>query len=188
MGGCNAQAITGFGFDCRDVDVDGYSACERDDLHSEPYQQVFAPVSEHNNVVVATVGGVTPTLDLPFTTTGAVGGAAINAGQSGTATYDSDATYAAGSPMFGYGTAGSPLWLAPSTLTIKAFELDFADATGAITFSSMIIPGSVSNVGNTFTINYTPLPAALPLFAGGLGLLGMFARRRKQKASAIAAA
>jgi hypothetical protein len=136
----------------------------------------------------ATVGGVTPTLDLPFTTTGAVGGAAINAGQSGTATYDSDATYAAGSPMFGYGTAGSPLWLAPSTLTIKAFELDFTDATGAITFSSMIIPGSVSNVGNTFTINYTPLPAALPLFAGGLGLLGMFARRRKQKASAIAAA
>lgn len=34
----------------------------------------------------------------------------------------------------------------------------------------------------------TPLPAALPLFAGGLGLVGMFARRRKQKASAISAA
>jgi len=42
-----------------------------------------------------------------------------------------------------------------------------------------------------FTFNNvttTPLPAALPLFAGGLGLVGMFARRRKQKASAIAAA
>ena len=105
------------------------------------------------------------------------------------ATYDLDGTYAAGSPMFGYGTAGSPSWPAPSTLTITAFEFDFTDpATGTTTFSSMIIPGSLSNIGNTFTINYTPLPAALPLFAGGLGLLGMFARRRKQKASAIAAA
>jgi hypothetical protein len=136
----------------------------------------------------ATVGTVTPTLDLPFTTTGLVGGGAINAGQSGTATYNSDSTYTAGTPMFGYGTAGSPLWLAPSTLTIKSFELDFTDATGATTFSSMIVPGSFSNDGNTFTITYTPLPAALPLFAGGLGLLGMFARRRKQKVSAIAAA
>jgi hypothetical protein len=29
----------------------------------------------------------------------------------------------------------------------------------------------------------TPLPAALPLFAGGLGVLGFLARRRKKKAS-----
>jgi hypothetical protein len=30
----------------------------------------------------------------------------------------------------------------------------------------------------------TPLPAALPLFAGGLGAIGLLARRRKQKREA----
>jgi hypothetical protein len=34
----------------------------------------------------------------------------------------------------------------------------------------------------------TPLPAALPLFAGGLGVMGLFARRRKRKNAAAAAA
>ena len=39
------------------------------------------------------------------------------------------------------------------------------------------------------SMSATPVPAALPLFAGGLGVIGMFARRRKQKnAAAIAAA
>lgn len=33
-------------------------------------------------------------------------------------------------------------------------------------------------------VNQTPIPAALPLFAGGLGVLGLLARRRKQKAAA----
>ena len=33
----------------------------------------------------------------------------------------------------------------------------------------------------------TPLPAALPLFAGGLGVLGFFARRRRKRAALAAA-
>jgi hypothetical protein len=33
----------------------------------------------------------------------------------------------------------------------------------------------------------TPLPAALPLFAGGLGGLGLLGWRRKRKAAALAA-
>ena len=38
------------------------------------------------------------------------------------------------------------------------------------------------------TVGATPLPAALPLFAGGLGLVGLLARRRKrQGATAVAA-
>jgi hypothetical protein len=36
--------------------------------------------------------------------------------------------------------------------------------------------------------NPTPLPAALPLFAGGLGVMGLLARRRKRKNTAALAA
>jgi hypothetical protein len=41
----------------------------------------------------------------------------------------------------------------------------------------------ISVVGNGLTA--TPLPAALPLFAGGLGLLGMFVRRKKRSGAAV---
>jgi hypothetical protein len=37
------------------------------------------------------------------------------------------------------------------------------------------------------SVGTTPLPAALPLFAGGLGMIGLLARRRKQKAATTAA-
>jgi hypothetical protein len=40
----------------------------------------------------------------------------------------------------------------------------------------------------TFTPDATPLPATLPLFATGLGALGVFGWRRKRKASAAIAA
>lgn len=36
-------------------------------------------------------------------------------------------------------------------------------------------------------IDTTPLPAALPLFAAGLGVMGLISQRRKRKASTIAA-
>jgi hypothetical protein len=40
-----------------------------------------------------------------------------------------------------------------------------------------------------FEISSTPLPAALPLFAGGLGMIGLIAGRKKRKGvAAIAAA
>jgi hypothetical protein len=39
---------------------------------------------------------------------------------------------------------------------------------------------------SNFQIAVTPLPAALPLFAGGLGLMGWLSRRRKNRAAAAA--
>jgi hypothetical protein len=52
-------------------------------------------------------------------------------------------------------------------------------APGASTLFALEAPASQISV--TGINNATPIPAALPLFAGGLGVMGWFARRRKQK-------
>ena len=60
--------------------------------------------------------------------------------------------------------------------TTGGFIFDYAndlqDASGTIT--SALAPAA------------TPLPAALPLFAGGLGMVGFLARRKKRNALAAA--
>jgi hypothetical protein len=65
-------------------------------------------------------------------------------------------------------------------------------ATGSDTlmFSSFDVPSALALDDVTVTsVSATPLPAALPLFASGLGALGLFGWRRKRKnASALAAA
>jgi hypothetical protein len=59
--------------------------------------------------------------------------------------------------------------------------------SGATTLTDVTLSG-LSNF-RSFDITATPLPAALPLFAGGLGMVGFLAGRRKRKnAAAIAAA
>jgi len=62
-----------------------------------------------------------------------------------------------------------------------------------LTSQPTFLPGFYGNFGIddlTFDspVSATPLPAALPLFAGGLGILGVLGRRRKRKAAALAAA
>jgi hypothetical protein len=58
------------------------------------------------------------------------------------------------------------------------------------TFASLgITPGTYvytwgAGADQSFTFETTPLPAALPLFAGGLGALGLFGWRRRRKAQA----
>ncbi len=54
-------------------------------------------------------------------------------------------------------------------------------APGATTFFALEAPASGISV--TGVNNATPLPAALPLFAGGLGVMGLLARRRRKAKS-----
>jgi hypothetical protein len=55
----------------------------------------------------------------------------------------------------------------------------FASGQNALEFAD--VSTSLTQAGST------PLPAALPLFAGGLGVMGLLARRRKRKFSAVTA-
>jgi hypothetical protein len=64
--------------------------------------------------------------------------------------------------------------------------------TGTPSVASDTYTTSAGNLvfGNITALNFqatvTPLPAALPLFAGGLGLMGLIADRRKRKAKVSA--
>jgi hypothetical protein len=58
--------------------------------------------------------------------------------------------------------------------------------TGAGTYSiteefTIVATGSGNTNSSIDVSSATPIPAALPLFAGGLGVLGLLARRRKRK-------
>jgi hypothetical protein len=68
----------------------------------------------------------------------------------------------------------------PATVTNNLFT-DVPTSGGLLSFTDF------SDVH--LSVNSTPLPAALPLFAGGLGVIGFLAGRRKRKnAAALAAA
>jgi probable HAF family extracellular repeat protein len=65
----------------------------------------------------------------------------------------------------------------PTNGELSAFLLTPCDTCVAVPYS-----------GINFGVSGTPLPATLPLFATGLGALGLFGWRRKRKNAAIAAA
>jgi hypothetical protein len=60
---------------------------------------------------------------------------------------------------------------------LSAAQISFTPLNGVNVYSaSGVFPGTLA----------TPLPAALPLFASGLGGLGLFGWRRKRRAQATA--
>lgn len=74
--------------------------------------------------------------------------------------------------------------------TGEIFYQPFAGFFGVDSFQYRILSVVNSNaaiVTIQVGVNAVPLPAALPLFATGLGALGLFGWRRKRKAEAIAA-
>ena len=76
------------------------------------------------------------------------------------------------------GTVVDGLALGSWTLTGVTISVGgWYTSTGASTqdINSITLPGTA-----------TPIPAALPLFAGGLGVVGLFGWRRKRKAKAAA--
>jgi|ERR1035437_5356988 hypothetical protein len=74
-------------------------------------------------------------------------------------------------------------------LTINGTLYSFTDSTNALIGSPI---GSANEtipwtqIGDISATSATPLPAALPLFATGLGALGLLGWRRKKKAAALA--
>lgn len=81
-----------------------------------------------------------------------------------------------GNPTFAYYMDSSnDIWYASNN-----------DFTSYTSFGALSPP----NIDNTSIslVSSTPLPAALPLFAGGLGMIGLIAGRKKRKAAATPAA
>ena len=75
--------------------------------------------------------------------------------------------------------------LTPNSWQLYSFQFVGTGADtlsiSALTNPSEFFVDDISVTGNAVTA--TPLPAALPLFAGGLGMIGMFSRRKKRKAA-----
>jgi hypothetical protein len=79
---------------------------------------------------------------------------------------------------------GLPNLILPNPTTIVEGPNGIAIYTPALISQ----PGNDFNSGLEITYNFvsdTPLPAALPLFATGLGALGLLGWRRKRKAQAV---
>jgi hypothetical protein len=93
------------------------------------------------------------------------------------------------------GNAG--LYIATNTTTGDQIDIYLAtflngtspDTLSTVYWGTVADPATVQSTTETGFVSPTPLPAALPLFAGGLGFVGYLTGRKKRKAGqALAAA
>jgi hypothetical protein len=83
-----------------------------------------------------------------------------------------------------HGIAAGPVFVAVPTGTTTLEIISRLSITGILGTNGLPLSFGDLNIFADGSITAaTPLPAALPLFAGGLGVLGFLARRRKKKAS-----
>ena len=79
-----------------------------------------------------------------------------------------------------------------SDINWTPFSVTFVGTGNPMTLSFLTTVGSNSGgvLLDNISVTATPLPAALPLFAGGLGIMGLIGRRRRnsKKQAALAAA
>jgi hypothetical protein len=98
---------------------------------------------------------------------------------------DNDATFSLNStPLSTTGSTGYS--------SLVSFLIPAASFQGGLNFFDVFVQndpcdGCANPTGLLVSVSATPLPAALPLFATGLGALGLLARRKKKKAAALAA-
>jgi hypothetical protein len=111
-------------------------------------------------------------------------------------------------PILGGSLGIGPFTITQSPITVNATNTDTGNAVlkyiGVGTFEASFAYSALCGLGTpfscgpgfsgdvAFTYTYSPvaavpLPAALPLFATGLGVLGLLGWRRKKKAAALAA-
>jgi hypothetical protein len=89
-----------------------------------------------------------------------------------------------------FGTNSTSYLLSVSELLTAVWNVDLT-APGQLSIGDAGVLGpQVGNILLSVQVDTaaTPIPAALPLFAGGLGVIGLFGRRRKRKNTALAGA
>jgi hypothetical protein len=185
--------------------VSSFSASEvvpPPDVNSNTIDVTAALSSNSANLFVSEIGQTAtsfPSFASLFAVTGfnlaAAGGTALSVTESTYATPCAAATCVA-SDAYATGQL-----LSSQTFTSTGSVTDFAAVNPDLTTGQYVVTLDYHIVWQTFTgadhgnitasidLSQTPLPATLPLFAGGLGFVGFLAKRRKQNAKqAIAAA